>query len=79
MRPIFDQTHKGKNKSKNTYELYITNCSYSYKAGIIFAMYQSMRLKGTSWVGSQLLRVVCECCRDEVILNIYEHKYIVFL
>ena len=59
MRPIFDRTHKENNRSKNTYELYTTNWSYSYKVGIVFAMYQSMRLKGTSWAGPWLFCVVC--------------------
>ena len=48
MRPIFDTTYKGKKQVKNTFEIYITNCSYSYKVGICFAMYQIMRLNGTS-------------------------------
>ena len=52
--PIFDKTYKGKNRLKNTCELYITNSSYSYKVVIIFAMYQRMRLKGTSWAGPRL-------------------------
>ena len=77
LRPIFDQTHKGK-QVENTYDLYIKNWSYCYKAGIVFAMYQRMRSKGTSWAAPQLLRVVHECCRNEVIFNIYKHKYIVF-
>ena len=34
MRPIFNQTYKENNRSKNTYEFYITNWSYSYKVGI---------------------------------------------
>ena len=49
--PIFDTTYKGKNRSKYTCELYITNWSYSYKVGIVFAMYQIMRPKGKSWAG----------------------------
>ena len=40
-----------KNNSKYTWELYITNWSYSKKLGIVFAMYQIIRLKGTSWYG----------------------------
>ena len=53
MRPIFDRTYKGKNQVKSTCELYITNWYYSYKVGIIFAMYQIMISKGTSWYGSR--------------------------
>ena len=34
LRPIFDTTYKGENRSKNTCELYIINWSYSYKVGI---------------------------------------------
>ena len=45
------QCNKGKNRSKYTCELYITNWSYSNKLEIIFAMYHIMRLKGTSWAG----------------------------
>ena len=48
------QCTKEKNMSKNTYELYITNLSYSYKIGIFFAMYQRMRLKGKSWARQTL-------------------------
>ena len=44
----------GENKSKYTCELYITNCSYSNKVGIVLAMYQRMRSKGTSWAGPRL-------------------------
>ena len=46
MRPIFNVTYKGENRSKNTYEIYIINWYYYYKVGIVFAMYQRMRLKG---------------------------------
>ena len=45
------QSRNKRNRLKNTYELYITNWSYSYKIGIVFAMYHRMRLKGTSWSG----------------------------
>ena len=31
MKPIFDTTYKGKNRSKYTCEIYIMNWSYSYK------------------------------------------------
>ena len=55
LRPIFDTTYKGKNRSKYTCVLYIMNCSYSKKLGIFFAMYQRMRLKGASWAGPRLL------------------------
>ena len=49
MRPIFDTTYKGGDRSKNTCEIYITNWSYSNKVGIYFAMYQIMISKGASW------------------------------
>ena len=29
------------------------NLSYYYKTGIVFAMYQKMRSKGTSWAGTR--------------------------
>ena len=45
------QRTKGKNRSKYTCELYITNWSYSNKVGIVFAMYQIMISKGTYWAG----------------------------
>ena len=51
LRPIFDTTYKWKNRSKNTHEFYIKNWSYSYKVGIVFALYQKLRSKGTSWAG----------------------------
>ena len=51
LRPIFDTTHKEKNRLKYTCEIYITNWYYSYKVGISFTMYQIMRLKGASWAG----------------------------
>ena len=54
LRPIFNTTYKEKTRSKNTYELYITNWSYYYKVGIIFFMYQIMILKGTSWAEPRL-------------------------
>ena len=47
LRPFFDTTYKGKNRPKNTCEIYITNWYYSYKVGL--AMYQSMRPKRTYW------------------------------
>ena len=47
---LIQHTNK-RNSYKNTYELYITNWSYSYKVGIVFAMYKRMRSKGTSWAG----------------------------
>ena len=51
LRPIFDTTHKGKNWPKYTFGIYITNWSYYNKEGIVFAMYQRMIPKGTSWAG----------------------------
>ena len=42
-RPIFDTNYKGKNRSKNTYEFYIKNWSYSYKVGFFFTMYKAIR------------------------------------
>ena len=54
LRPIFNKTYKGENRSKNTCELYITNWSYSYKVVIVFAIYQIMISKGTSWVLTRL-------------------------
>ena len=56
LRPIFNKKHKRKNRSKNTYELYIKHWYYSYKVGIVFAMNQRIILKGTSWDGPRLLR-----------------------
>ena len=50
MSIIFDTKNKEK-QVKYTCELYITNWSYSNKLGIVFAMYQRMRSKGTSWDG----------------------------
>ena len=54
LRPIFDTTYKGKNRMKYKCELYIMNWSYSNKVGIVFAMYQIMISKGTSWTGPRL-------------------------
>ena len=54
LRPIFNTTYYEKNKSKYTCEPYITNSSYSKKVGIVFAMYQRIRSKGTSWDGPRL-------------------------
>ena len=51
LRPIFDTTYKGKNRLKYTCEIYIKNLSYSNKVGIVFAFYQRMRSKKTSWAG----------------------------
>ena len=45
---------KGKSRSKYTCEIYIMNWSYSNKVEIVFAMYQRMILKGTSWAGTFL-------------------------
>ena len=39
----------GKSSLKFTCDVYITNWYYSNKSGIIFAMYQRMISKGTSW------------------------------
>ena len=49
--PIFDTTYKGGNGSKYTCEIYITNWYFSNKVGIVFAIYQRMISKGTSWAG----------------------------
>ena len=49
------QLTKGGNSSKYTCELYIMNWSYSKKLGIVFAMYQIVRLKGASWYGPRLI------------------------
>ena len=38
-----------KRMSEYTCKLYIKNCSYSNKVGIVFAMYQKIRSKGKSW------------------------------
>ena len=57
MRPIFNTTYKGENRSKNTRELYIVNCSYSHKVVIVFTVYQIMRLKGASWAGPRLILI----------------------
>ena len=54
LRPIFHKTYKGKNRSKYTCELYITNQSYPNKVGIVFTMYQIMRSKGEFWAGPRL-------------------------
>ena len=43
LRPIFGTAYKGGNRSKNACELYITNWSYYYKIGIVFAVYQKIR------------------------------------
>ena len=47
MRPILDSAYK--KTRKKTYEFYITNWYYSYKVGTVFAMYQIMISKRTSW------------------------------
>ena len=43
---IFNTTYKGINMSEYICELYMTNWSYFYKVGIVFAMYQGMRSEG---------------------------------
>ena len=43
LRYIFNTKYKGENRLKYTCELYITNWSYPYKVGIVFAMYHRMR------------------------------------
>ena len=43
-----------RNRSKNTYELYIKNWYYAYKVGIVFAMCQIMISKGSTWDGTYL-------------------------
>ena len=55
LKPFFDTMYKREKRSKSTCELYITNCSHSYKVGIVFAMYQIMRSKGTYWAGPRHL------------------------
>ena len=52
--PIFDTTYKGEIQVKYTCEVYITNWSYSKKVGIVFAVYQRMRSKETSWAEPRL-------------------------
>ena len=59
LRPISNTMYKGKKRSKYTCEIYITNWSYSYKVGIVFAMYQIMRSKGTSWAGPRPKYLPC--------------------
>ena len=49
LRPIFNKIYKGKRRSEYTCEHYITSWSYSNKVGIVFAMYEIMRPKVTSW------------------------------
>ena len=46
LRPIFDTTYKGKNRSKYTCEIYITNCSYSNKIGIVFLTTRELYQRG---------------------------------
>ena len=53
--PIFDTTYKGKYRSIFSWDIYITNWSYSKKVGICFAMYQRMIPKRTSWYGTRLV------------------------
>ena len=48
------QCTKKKNRSKYTCELYIKNWSYYNKIWIVFAIYQKMILKGTSWDGPRI-------------------------
>ena len=43
------RNHKDKNRSKYTCEIYITNWYYSNKVVIVFAMYQRIKSKETSW------------------------------
>ena len=54
LRPIINKTYKRKTRSIITYELYITNWSYSYKLEMFFDMYRIMIPKGTSWAGTRL-------------------------
>ena len=44
-----------KTGQKYIYDLFTTNWYYSYKLGIVFAMYQRMRSKGASWYGPRIL------------------------
>ena len=54
IRPFFCVACKQKKQVENTYELYTTNWSYSYKLGIFSAIYQGMISKGASWDGTRL-------------------------
>ena len=60
------QRKKFKKRSKYTCELYITNWYYSKKLGTVFAMYQRMRLNGTSWAGQFKCTDVEQKLSDEI-------------
>ena len=78
--PIFDTTYKGKNRSKNKCELYITNWSYYYKIGIGFAMYQRMGLKGTSWARPRHIRnYLCKKHNIHIVLVLNVHTGILYV
>ena len=70
LRSIFDTTYKGKNRSKYTCDVYITNLSYSNKIGIVFAMYQRMRSKVKYCDGPrQFLKVMRQVLVNSILLT----------
>ena len=58
-RPIFDTMYKGKNRSKYTCEIYITNLSYYYKLGVFFCYVPENEIKGgiLGWTTSIIIFV----------------------
>ena len=74
------QSTNKRNRFKNTCEIYITNCSYSYKGGIFFAVYQIMISKGISWDGThqkgirRKTFIHTDLCLTEYITHIYKLK-----
>ena len=68
LRPVLNPMYKQKNRSKNTYEIYITNWFYSYKVGIVFAMYQRMRTKEKYWAGPHHIITINSSVMQEILL-----------
>ena len=60
---------RGGSRSIFSWELYITNWSYSNKVGIFFAIYQIMISKRTSWAGTRLAVGALLCLRQQVSSN----------
>ena len=55
--------------SKNKFELFIENWSYSYDKYMIFGTYQRMRAQGKSWAGTSI------CNSYEVTHKYYQDIY----
>ena len=53
LRPIYNSTYKGGYRYIFSWELYITNWTYSNKVGIDFTLYNRIRSKRRHWDGTR--------------------------